>query len=84
MHDRKGLSFVKVWIGLAQKRLSIGVLLNICFGKFFQHSQISTWIPNPRVPHSKPLGGSKVDSAFHLSEVDKMRARNFWELSGKK
>ena len=23
------------------------------------------------VPCSKPLGGSKVDSAFHLSEVDK-------------
>ena len=27
---------------------------------------------------------SKVDSAFHPSEVDKMRTRNFWELSGKK
>ena len=23
------------------------------------------WIPNPGVPCSKPLGGSKVDSAFH-------------------
>ena len=27
---------------------------------------------------------SKVDSAFHRSEVDKMGTRNFWELSGKK
>ena len=30
------------------------------------------WIPNPGVPCSKPLGGSKVDSAFHPSEVGKM------------
>ena len=28
--------------------------------------------------------GSKVDSAFHPSEVDKMSTRNFWELSAKK
>ena len=33
---------------------------------------------------SKLLGGSKVDSAFHPSKVDKMSTRNFWELSGKK
>ena len=32
----------------------------------------------------KPLGGSKVDSAFHPPEVDRMSTRNFWELSGKK
>ena len=25
-------------------------------------------------------GGSKVDLAFHPSEVDKMSTRNFWEL----
>ena len=42
------------------------------------------WIPNPGVPWSKPLGGSKVDSAFHPSEVDKMSTRSFWEISGKK
>ena len=36
------------------------------------------------LPCSKPLGGSKVDSAFHPSNVDKMTTRNFWELSGKK
>ena len=36
------------------------------------------------LPCSKPLGGSKVDSAFHSSKVDKMGTRNFWELSGKK
>ena len=41
------------------------------------------WISNPGVPFSKPLGGSKVDSAFHSSEVDKMNTRNFWELRGK-
>ena len=40
--------------------------------------------PNPGVPCSKPPGGSKVDSAFHPPEVDKMSTRNFWELSGKK
>ena len=28
--------------------------------------------------------GSKVDSAFHPPEVDRMSTRNFWELSGKK
>ena len=42
------------------------------------------WISNPEVPCSKPLGGSKVDLAFHPSKVDKMSTRNFWELSGKK
>ena len=31
---------------------------------------------------SKPLGGSKVDSAFDPSEVDKMSAKNFWKLIG--
>ena len=29
-------------------------------------------------------GGSKVDSAFHPSEVDKMSTRNSWDLNGKK
>ena len=33
------------------------------------------WIPNSGVLCSNPLGGFKVD---------KMSARNFWELSGKK
>ena len=47
-------------------------------------SWLMHWIPNQGVPFSKPLGGSKVDSAFHLSEVDKISTRNFWELSGKK
>ena len=45
---------------------------------------LSSWIPNPGVLCSKPLGGSKVDSAFHPYEVDKMGTRNSWELSGKK
>ena len=47
-------------------------------------SEKRRWIPNPGVLCSKPLGGSKVDSAFHASKVDKMSTRNFWELNGKK
>ena len=39
---------------------------------------------NPGIPGSKPLGGSKVNSAGHPSEVDKISTRNLWELSGKK
>ena len=42
------------------------------------------WIVNPGVPCSKPLGGSKVDSASHPSEVGKMSTGNIWELNGKK
>ena len=42
------------------------------------------WIPNPGVLCLKPLGGSKIDSAFHPSEVNKISTRNIWELSGKK
>ena len=41
-------------------------------------------IPNPGVPGSKPLGGCKINSAVHPSEVDKISTRNLWELSGKK
>ena len=33
-----------------------------------------------RDPVFKPLGGSKVDSAFHPSDIDKMSTKNFWEL----
>ena len=33
---------------------------------------------------SEPQGGSKVDSAFHPSEVDQMSTKISWELSGKK
>ena len=50
----------------------------------FRTTTLRRWIPNPGVPCSKPLGGSKVDSAFHPPEVDRMSTRNFWELSGKK
>ena len=32
----------------------------------------------------KSLGGSKVDSAFHPSEVDQMSPRNSRRFSGKK
>ena len=37
-----------------------------------------------RGPVFKPLGGSKVNSALHPCEVDKMSTRYFWELTGKK
>ena len=37
-----------------------------------------------RGPMFKTLGGSKVDSAVHPSEVDKMSTRDFWELGGKR
>ena len=37
-----------------------------------------------RVLYLKLLSGSKVDSAFHPSDVDKMSTRNFWDLSDKK
>ena len=47
-------------------------------------SWLRSWIPNPGVPCLKPLGGSKVDSAFYPSEVDKISITNLWELSGKK
>ena len=39
--------------------------------------RLGRWIPNLGVSCSKPLGGSKVDAAFHPSEVDKM---DLWEL----
>ena len=42
------------------------------------------WIPNPGVLCSKPLGVSKVNAAFHPSEVDQMSTRDFWELGSKK
>ena len=45
---------------------------------------VKALVPNPGVPCSKPLGGFKVDSAFHPSEVGKISTRNFWELCGKK
>ena len=42
------------------------------------------WISNPGAPCPKPPDGSKVDSALHLSEVDKISTRNFEELNGEK
>lgn len=45
---------------------------------------VRRWIPNPEVPGSKPLGRSKVHSAVHPSEIDRMSTRNFWKRSSKK
>ena len=38
------------------------------------------WITNPGVSGLKPLGVSKVGSAFNPSKVDQMSTRNSWEL----
>ena len=38
----------------------------------------------PGILGSKPQGASKVNSAFHPSEVDQMSTRKFWGPSGKK
>ena len=40
--------------------------------KFSEDSGLRCWIPNPGIPSSKLLCGSKVDLAFHPSKVDKM------------
>ena len=46
-------------------------------------SWLRGWVPNPEVLCSKRQGGSKADSVFHPTEVDKMSTRDFWELTGK-
>ena len=38
------------------------------------------WISIPGVPSSKPLGGSKIDSIFQSSKVDKMSTTNSFGL----
>ena len=67
--------------GLSRKH-AVELLSSIGYGAMAYW--LRGWIPNPGVPCLKPLGGSKVDSVFHPSEVDKMSTRNFWELSDKK
>ena len=60
-------------------------LLNINGSVIYVGTGFPSWyIPNPGVPSSKPLGGSKVDSVFRPSEVDQVSARNIRKLSGKK
>ena len=44
---------------------------------------LGCWIPSPKVPGSKPQGGSKVDSAFYPSKVDQMSIRNSLGLTNK-
>ena len=56
------------------------------FTRWWPRSEIKLlkrWIPNPGTPCSKPIGGSKVDSVFHPSEVNQMSTRNSWEIGGK-
>ena len=35
--------------------------------------------PDDKLPKHLNSGGSRVDSAFHPSEVDKMSTRNLWD-----
>ena len=65
------------------KQSDVEFTVNSSF-KIKEPQWLSCWIPNPGVPCSIPLGGSKVNSAFHLCEVDEMSAKNLWKLSGKK
>ena len=55
-----------------------------CIFSKLKNSLVKHFCKEVRVPCSRPPGGSKVDSAFHPPEVDKMSTRKFWELSGKK
>ena len=45
---------------------------------------IRVLVPNVGFPGSKLLGGSEIDLAFHLSEMDQMSTRTSWGLNGKK
>ena len=45
---------------------------------------LGRWVTNPGVLNCKRLGGSKVGSAFYLSEADQMSTRNFWGLDNEK
>ena len=38
---------------------------------------LDCWIINPEVPSSKLLGGSKVDSTCHPSDIEQMNIKNF-------
>ena len=42
-------------------------------------SCLRSWISNPGVPRSKPLGDSKVNSVFHPSDGDQLSTRNSWK-----
>ena len=53
-----------------------------CSEKIFFSQWLGHWIPIPGVQGSKPLGGSKVDLAFHPSEVNQMSTRTSWRFSG--
>ena len=59
------------------RKIEDSLSLSIVF-LFILHKWLRCWIPNPGVPWSKPLGGFKVDSAFHPSEVVKMSTKNIW------
>lgn len=58
----------------SRETLNYGLLVN---GLVFKALDSQSGVP-------KPLGGFKVDSTFHHSEVDQVSTTNFWELSGKK
>ena len=53
------------------------------FSSIFFDSAILLWYFQGSCVQN-PLGRFKFDSVQHSSEVYKMSAKNFWELSGKK
>ena len=57
---------------------------NLEFKSIFDEDRDLSLCFFPFVWDARADGGSKVDSAFHPPEVDRMSTRNFWELSGKK
>ena len=69
--------------------LFVGICLPQCsfflsrFLDYFNGLVVKALNSQSGIPYSKPLGGSKVSSAFHPSDIDQMSTRNFWELSGK-
>ena len=59
-------------------------LLKLSMSLSFQKKHLMIMIPNPGVPGPKPVGGSKVNSAFHPSKVDQMSTRTSRGISAKK
>ena len=55
--------------------LMLAIFTEISDGTGFTHSRV------PRL--KKPLGGSKVDSGFHSSDVAQIGTEMFWGLRGK-
>ena len=64
----------------------IMLLFSIMFVCFYgaMAQWLGPWIPIRGILSSKPLGGSKFDSAFNPSKVEQMSTRTSWNLVLKK